>query len=366
VNTSLSARTQRFLSSQERPSQGDAVLYLMRHLHGNDVRFLEAFHDQVASRPGVVNAVGVLSRADELGVGRLDAMRSADRIALRYRQDPRLRQLCQTIVPFAGLLAETATTLREDEFGALSNLAMLDQEQLDTLLLSADRFVGHSELTELGPAHRAELLERFGIFGIRISCDLLRTGAVKTSTEMSRSLRTHSGLDQLREVLRTQFAHRSNVLRARSGVLAFKRLLRSLPERSICLERELERFTATTHEFAEIEVLAVLRSPESALCELDRSEAERLLGGFGTLGHQRLGVGSTATSEELIDAARTHHARWQRLAENPAMPLPTTKAARVLVRTCEGLFETALALGVTPKPASQPHENANDQRAPYV
>ena len=59
----------------------------MRHAHRSDVDFLEAFMDRSVTAASPVNAVGVLSRADEIGAGRLDAMESATRIALRYRGD---------------------------------------------------------------------------------------------------------------------------------------------------------------------------------------------------------------------------------------------------------------------------------------
>ena len=70
-----------------------------------------------------VNAVAVLSRADEIGGGRVDAMFSArgDRRALPGRPD--VRGLCQNVVAVAGLLAETGRTLRQAEFAALAALA---------------------------------------------------------------------------------------------------------------------------------------------------------------------------------------------------------------------------------------------------
>ena len=59
------------------PSDADAVIYLMRHLHRRDVEFLDAFMDRSVTAASPVNAVAVLSRADEIGAGRLDAMDSA-------------------------------------------------------------------------------------------------------------------------------------------------------------------------------------------------------------------------------------------------------------------------------------------------
>ena len=100
----------------ERPSIADAVLYLLRHTHGSDLRFLEAFHDDDLARGTPVNAVGVLSRADEIGACRLDALDVAARVAARYESDQRVRRLCPLVVPVAGLLGQAGTTLREEEY----------------------------------------------------------------------------------------------------------------------------------------------------------------------------------------------------------------------------------------------------------
>ena len=87
-----------------------------------------------------MNTVGVLSRADEIGSCRLDAMEVADRVARRYEADPRLRRLCPVVVPVNGLLGHAAATLREAEYAALAALARAPQELVAELLLTADRF----------------------------------------------------------------------------------------------------------------------------------------------------------------------------------------------------------------------------------
>ena len=105
---------------EDTPPVVDAVLYLLRHTHASDMRFLEAFTDDEFARGTPMNTVGVLSRSDEIGACRLDAMEVADRIARRYTTDPRLRRLCPVVVPVAGLLGYAGTTLRESEFRALA------------------------------------------------------------------------------------------------------------------------------------------------------------------------------------------------------------------------------------------------------
>ena len=124
----------------EGPGEADAVLYLMRHLHRSDSRFLEAFLDRSIAHASPVNAVVVLSRADEIGAARVDALDSARSIAARYAADPQVRALASGVVPIAGLIAETGATLRQEQFGWLRDVATLDEARRTDLLRSVDRF----------------------------------------------------------------------------------------------------------------------------------------------------------------------------------------------------------------------------------
>ena len=81
LSADVSARTTEFLTPDDAPSEADAIVYLMRHLHASDIHFLESFRDAVAGRSGTVNALAVLSRADEVGAGRIDSLISARDIA---------------------------------------------------------------------------------------------------------------------------------------------------------------------------------------------------------------------------------------------------------------------------------------------
>ena len=141
ISADISARTHRVLSTDDgRVPVADAVLYLMRHTHASDVRFLESFHDDELAHGTPMNSVGVLSRADEIGSCRLDALQVADRIAQRYEADPRLRRLCPIIIPVDGLLASASTTLRGAEFAMLARVANAPAAEVEQLLLTADRF----------------------------------------------------------------------------------------------------------------------------------------------------------------------------------------------------------------------------------
>lgn len=341
LRTSISARTHDFLTSSDvHHTPADAVLYLMRHLHGTDVSFLETFHDQEYSQPTPINAIAVLSRADEVGVGRLDAMDSAARIAARYRDDPKVRRLCQTVVPVAGLLAQSGGTLREAEYRSFEQLRRAPNEELADLLLSADRFVQGTTTSGLTPIERERLLDRFGLFGVRLAISLLAHGEARNSSELSDALVARSGLSQLEAVLRTQFATRADVLKARSALLGIQGVLRSSPPAAggEALAAEVERVVAGAHELAEIRLLNALRAGAVDVGPDEAATMERVLGALGTTPAARLGLPEGTPRDELRAALDAELGRWQRRAENPMSSREVADAARDLVRSLSGIY----------------------------
>ncbi|HEV8559809.1 MAG TPA: dynamin family protein [Actinophytocola sp.] len=335
LSTDVAARSLRFLGADEdTPTEADAVLYLMRHLHVSDVDFLESFRDQGVARAAAVNTVAVLSRADEIGAGRIDAMVSARGIATRYRAEPALRDLCQNVVAVAGLLAHTGRTLRHSEFVELRDLAALDREKLDSVLLSADRFIG-AELVESTVDLRRQLLQRFGVFGIRLATTLIRQGA-GDPTDLARELVDASGLPDLQQVLHIQFAERYDVLKARSALLALARTLRVDDGRG--LAGAVDRLLTSTHEFVELRLLSALRAGTVTLPQPLSAEAERLLGDHGVAAPIRLGLPAGTDPRQLHATALATLQRWRQHAEDPVLGHRATTACRVIIRTCEGML----------------------------
>jgi len=344
INSSVSERALAFLiPDDERPVEADAVLYLMRHMHADDLSFLESFHDDELAHPSPVNAIGLLSRADEVAVGRPDAMRVAERIAARYRTDERLRRLCQTVLPVGGLLAETAATLTQDEFEALEQLAGLDRREVEKLMMSADRFVADEPTTSAGqactvpPLVRRHLLDRFGLFGVRTALPMIRQGRVTTAAELAKSLDARSGIVALREDLLERFANRRDVLRARSALLAVDRLLSELPQEAATeLHSEIERIRAGAHAFAEIRLLNDCRRGLVAFSGVEDDEIERLLGTTGSSPAARLGLESDADAGDVRPMLMAEIEKWRRKGAHPLATREVADAASVLVRTCEG------------------------------
>jgi hypothetical protein len=340
LSTDVAARTTAFLTpGEDQVTPADAVLYLMRHLHASDINFLEAFHDEEFSQATPVNAIAVLSRADEVGVGRIDSMASAQRIAARYRHDPKVRRLAQTVVPVAGLLAQSGATLREAEYKSLDAIANAPRDDAEALFLSADRFVQAETPIPLTSMEREHLLDRFGLFGVRLAVALIRQGAATTATALSTELVRRSGLVELRDVLLSQFAQRRDVLKARSALLALESVLGEFPVADgEVLASELERITSAAHEFAEIRLLNALRASGIKIKPAEAAEMERLLGAEGGSIHTRLGLSPEADVSEVRRALGNAIGRWQRRAESPMSSREVSDAARVVIRSCEGLL----------------------------
>ncbi len=335
ISTEISARTVDFLSGDEEPAEADAVVYLMRHLHSTNVRFLESFYDQGVARATPVNTIAVLSRADEIGAGRVDALMSARRIARRYRADEKLRALCQTVVPVSGLLAQAGRTMRQAEFTALRELVRARRSDVEAALLSADRFARYGGLE---PDVSSNLLHRFGLGGIRLAVTLMRQG-FDSAPKLAAELVRRSGLDELREVLTAQFTARAELLKARSALLALDMVLsRVVRPETQSLVVEVERIVAGAHEFAELKLLSSLRLGAMKLPADVLAEAERLLGGLGDSSTARLGLGVHATTGEQRNAALDALSRWRRRLENPLSSLALADASRIVIRSCEGLL----------------------------
>ncbi len=343
IDDANSRRTRDFLEfDADRPSDADAVIYLIRHAHRSDVAFLDAFLDRSVVAASPVNAVAVLSRADEIGAGRLDAMSSARRIALRYVEDPQLRGLCSSVVPVAGLLAETGLTLREDEAASLRLLASTDDGTLAEMLLSADQFCDLSA-SELTVEVRRDLLHRLGMFGVRLAVQEISTGRASSATSLGATFVEHSGLADLRTLLSRHFAPRARVLQARSAIAALRaqsrRLAATMPTFAQHLAQEIERLEAGSAQFAQVRAAHLVASGAVALDDGQRLELDRLFAGLPPSG--ALGLSPSATDEQIRNTALEGIARWRTMAGDPLADPMSIEVCEVAARTLERIFTTA-------------------------
>ena len=316
----------------------DAVLYLTRQLGAADLAFLRSAQKGTGPLALPVNVLVVLSRADEFGGGRIDALGTARQIARRLGREPDVHPLCQNVVALAPMIARTGSTLTDSEFLALAALADVSRSELEPFLLSTDRFTGGGIPVPLDTTVRGALLDRLGLFGVRLAVTLIRTGS-RSREKVAEQLARRSGLPEVREAIREFFLDRRQVLKARTALLALDFMLRAEPrEDADHLRAELERLTASAHDFLELRTLAALRTRRVTLPDPLAVEARRLLGADGTSMLARLGIEHESSDDELWNRLREALWRWQQETESVLLTAEQRRTAWAVVRSCEGML----------------------------
>jgi hypothetical protein len=222
--------------------------------------------------------------------------------------------------------------LTEAEFRDLGRIAELDEDAREDLLISADRFESRSASIDVHAGARERLLDRLGLFGVRVAVAAIRSGTA-TSAEIAALLVRTSGVPELRETLTKLFSRRRDVLKARVALDLLEHLLRQHP--SEALSRELEQLVTGAHELAEFRLLDAVRAGVVPLTDEEILEVERLMRAHDTA--ERLGL-DDPTPPEALARATEGVARWRRRAEHPLSPQAVRDAASVLVRTYEGML----------------------------
>ena len=329
-------RTVRLLNPDEDGLSGtaDAVIYLLRHLHAADLDLLQSFRG--LPRMGSVTAIALLSRADEIAGARIDAMEAAAEVAARYRSDPTVRGLCLDVVAVAGLLAETGRTLTAAEFEAVACLAALPPSTTEEALRSADHF-GSGQAAGLDADQRFLLLQRLGVFGLRLAVGLVRGGA-GGAFELGAELVRRSGLAGLSSSLAMRVEARRDVLVARSVLVELRRLVRAEPSAGTAVvAADIDRALLSAPELVELRTLTALRSQMVDL------PAEFVAEGLVVLGDDGLDVRARLSlppgSDERECGARTSEVirRWRERAESPLTDHASAVVCRTVVRAGEAI-----------------------------
>jgi replication fork clamp-binding protein CrfC len=342
----ISERTLQLLLPPDGVPRVDAVVFLLRTLNAADIALLKQIGHLVGGAAGALGIVGVASRADEIGAGRIDAMLSAADVAKRFTREMNQTGICQAVVPVSGLLALTARTLRQSEFIALQKLAGADHAALSKAMLSVDRFVRADSPLPVDAATRAQLLERFGMFGIRISLAVLAAG-VSDAAGLADELLERSGLVALHRVIDQQFAQRSDLLKAHTALVSLRRFVEAFPiVATPYITADVDPLLADTHAFEELRLLSQLHCRPTTLNDEELASLRRIIGGSGTDPAARLGLNPhDPYGQEGPRAAFAAAQRWRRRAEHPLNDPFTTRACRAAVRSAEAMVADFAARG---------------------
>jgi hypothetical protein len=210
-------------TSRSAVAGAEAVLYVVTQgIRADDQQALAAFTAATASREaGPVNAIAVLNKADTIvpesvtGAGG-DVWKAATLLA--EKQAATLKPRVADVLPVIGLLAESAESggFTSADADALRQLAALDDDVLETMLISADIFTSWE--CDLAAGIRLRLLERLDLFGVRSAVEKIRSEPGITAGALRRHLLDASGLAAVRARLNVVFAARADGIKAAAAL----------------------------------------------------------------------------------------------------------------------------------------------------
>ncbi|WP_158879547.1 dynamin family protein [Amycolatopsis anabasis] len=213
-------------TSRNAVAGAEAVLYVVTQgIRADDQQALAAFTAATASREaGPVNAIAVLNKADTIAPesvegadGAEDPVWAAARI-LAEKQAATLKPRVADVLPVIGLIAESAESggFTSADAEALRQLSTLDDDILDTMLLSADIFTSWE--CEVPSGTRLRLLEKLDLYGVRRAVTAIRAEPRITAGALRRTLLDASGLAAVRARLNVVFAARADGIKAAAAL----------------------------------------------------------------------------------------------------------------------------------------------------
>jgi hypothetical protein len=367
LSVSTSARTRSSLVADDQLPSADAIIFLTRQMQPEDIAFLQAFQRETGGVGVHTTTLTVLSRADDVGAGRLDALLAAGRVAAAVAEDPAVRALTSAVIPVAGLVGLGGRTLRHGDFVALRSLASTDRAAVEDMLLTADRFRRPESPAGVSQAVRTDLLARLGLFGIRLSVSLIRTG-VGTAATLAEELVRRSGVQELQRLVDVTFLQRGAQLKAGTALRTVERILQTTPVAGTApLWRQLEQISSGAHGLVELRVLAQSRTAGGPFAVDVRPEAERLLGAEGTTPAARLGLPADTDPATLRRVAAEALVQWRARSTDPLARRASADACDIVARSCEtvlagldGPGSAAGPGGPGPGPRQHPGDHGQD------
>jgi hypothetical protein len=346
VHHEFSETTEQFLAeeadSAAAAQRADAVVFLFNQVVMQDeLEALQMFRAASGNDPNrsAASAVGVLSKADQLGDGTRDPWNVAIELAGVYAG--KFRNEVATVVPVVGLVAEAseAATLTELDAKQLSALASMDDAEFGKLLWSTDRFT--SADAPVPSEKRERLLTMLDLYGVQNAVKFLKNGT-HGAFALRRELSALSGIAVVKRTLATYFSEQDHVLKVRSVLDALNRLTFAHLEgpESVALRHFRDqvdelRLDPVMHPIAELEAWHSCCTGRAKLPQATLDEVARLFAP-GTPG-SRLGLDND-DRPAMRQACQDAMVRWQTYIVTEASPTEA-KVARTVRRTYQLLWK---------------------------
>ncbi|WP_370950481.1 dynamin family protein [Amycolatopsis sp. cg5] len=313
-------------TSRNAVAGAEAVLYVVTQgVRADDQQALAAFTAATASREaGPVNAIAVLNKADTIAPESVsgadgDVWKAATMLA--EKQAATLKPRVADVLPVIGLLAESAESggFTSADAEALRQLSALDDDILETMLISADIFTSWE--CDVPSGTRLRLLEKLDLFGIRHAVEAIRKDPEITAGALRRSLLDASGLAAVRHRLNLVFAARADGIKAAAALASVTALAHASgdPGDRQRVHDAIEVLLAKpeAHQLRLLEALTLVASGAVDMPE-DLSEEVLRVGSNADIGAQ-LGMPGSSR-QELAPFALERAGWWRSFASFGATP----------------------------------------------
>ena len=304
-------------TSRNAVAGAEAVLYVVTQgVRADDQQALAAFTAATASREaGPVNAIAVLNKADTIAP---ESVEGADgdiwkaATILSEKQASTLKPRVADVLPVIGLIAESAESggFTSADAEALRALAVLDDDVLQTMLISADIFTSWE--CDVPAGTRLRLLEKLDLFGISHAVEAVRKEPEITAGALRRSLLDASGLEAVRQRLSIVFAARADGIKAAAALASVTALAHASgdPGERQRVHDAIEVLLAKpeAHQLRLLEALTLVASGAVDMPE-DLSEEVLRVGSNADIGAQ---LGKPGAPQPELAAHALERAGWWR------------------------------------------------------
>ena len=204
----------------------DAVIMLFtKSILSEDMETLSKFQEKASETQRLfnlnpLNAIGMLAKMDECW--KISEKKNPYSVCRRViedlkRENPILNTTFFEIQPISAMLALTSTFVKED-FSLLSNLAKLDDDNIENMFKSKRHFLAGAGCITLTQEELKQLIGHYGLYGLYAIVTFFKQHNSCLPEDLALYLEQLSGFKQFRKILLAHFRDRAVLIKTQNYV----------------------------------------------------------------------------------------------------------------------------------------------------
>ena len=318
-----SENTRRFLK-QVNP---DAVVFLFtKSLSEDSLKLIHEFQmSDVGNSYSItpLNSLGVLSKPDLNWsvINKIDVVEvSASAISRTLTSRDDVKRALFRILPVSALMGLASANISEEDYCIFQSLSELqDEKYVLRLFVNADAFIRDTKEINISSFQRKKLLEKYGLYGIYVCMEALRSSPDIGKEQLSAILGRKSGFSTFLTLLRSHFGDRAAMLKAQRGILNMldacnqDRQRVSDPNLIDTIDKIKSNVLHVEDELHDMKEMSLLMSVYEGRVKVEDAFAEELARVCGEHGYgiiDRLNGSADTPVSKLISIAKERQAYW--------------------------------------------------------